>query len=422
MKKVIILVFMLGVLSLVYQYGVTYFISEKDSEYVINTSGINFVVKESFKKRTNKNLYQFEIENSNTKDVYNYLIDKDFNSQNVLIKDIKSFEQGGLKCIMPVFRDNSNSEILCESGNDVVSYSYLKQTGNNVVDNFVATLKNEGFSNLSWESGLDFEQHEDIQAAINFPEEFGVALWAKSELYLIQKNLFKSVNMFTEDKVDNSLSALAGGYYVTVNTDDAYKISKFDRIYLVNATTGLKDFVYVEEDEDGISKNIYFAGVVGNNVYIVDKTTKKEYELNAVQKTIKVVGDENLTTGKYYDGKKLVTVGINDMVNQDNYFRNTIDVLELTNKYGNVEVKESNNKYYFRTDAGDFYYTLKDDLDHPVKLFTMTDFREWKVIGDSVFGINGNTAYIYDFTYGLKPLVRDSRLASRSHIFNVFKK
>ena len=422
MKKVIMLVFMLGILSLVYQFGVTYLISEKNSEYIISASGVNFAVKESFKKTSNRNLYQFEIENSNTKDVYNYLIDKDFNRQNVLIKDIKNFEQSGLNCIMPVFKDNSNSEILCKSGNDVVSYSYLKQMGNNVVDNFVSTLKNEGFSNLSWDVGLDFEQHEDIQTAISFPEKFGVTLWAKNQLYLIQKDMFKEVNMFDEDRADNSLAALAGGYYVTVNTDDAYKTPKFDKIYLVNATTGLKDYVYIAEDDGGVNRNIYFAGVVGDKVYIVDKTTKKEYELNAVQKTVKVVGDENLTTGKYFDGKKLISVGINDIVNVDNYFKTTVNVEGLTSKYGNVEVKESNNKYYFRNDLGEFYYVLKDDLDHPVKLFTMSDFREWKVIGDSVFGINGNTAYIYDFTYGLKPLVRDSRLLSRSNIFNVFEK
>ena len=233
MKKVIITVFMLAIVSLVYQYGVIHLISEKNSKYIINTSGVNFNVFESFKKVNGKNLYQFKIENSNTKDVYSYLMDRNFNGQNVLVKDIRSFDKDGLKCIVPVFKDNSITEILCKTEDNVVSYSYLKQNGNNVVDEFVNSLKNEGFSSLSWEGGYDFEQHEDIQSSISFPDNFGVTIWAKNKLYLVQKGMFKEVEMFNEDRVDNSLSALAGGYYVTVNTDISGTPPKFDKIQLL---------------------------------------------------------------------------------------------------------------------------------------------------------------------------------------------
>ena len=351
-----------------------------------------------------------------------YSINKDFNRQNMVINSIKRFDENGLSCIMPVFKDNSISEITCKNGDGLVSYSYLKQQGNGSVNSFVSNLKTEGYNSFSWENGNDFEQYKNMQVAINFPEEFGATIWGYNKLYLIKKGEYKESNLFSEKRLDNSLAALAGNYYVTLNTDDGDKSTTFERIYLINVKDGLKDPLFIEEENGGISRNIYFAGVVGKKVYIVDKTNKKEYEINTADKSIKVVGSETLSTGLYYNGEKMVNVDINELINNNYYFKTNVEVADLSSKYGNIEIKESNKKYYFKNDAGEVFYVLKSDLDHPVKLFSLSNLREWKVIGDSVFGISGDTLYMYNFDYGLKPIIKNGDLASYSNFYDIFKK
>ncbi len=417
MKKVIILIIMLGLFALVYQFAVNYLIVIKESEYTIVSGDIEFHVKESFQKEGNKNLYQFNIENKSTKDVFNYTIDKDFYRQNLVIKEIKRFDDNNLSCIVPVFKDNSISSIFCKYDNNIVTYSYLKQIGNNSIDNFVNQLKNEGFQSKLFDLDNSFERHEQIDVSLDFPSEYGATVWYGNSFYAVQRDKFKEVILFNKKRTSNPYAALAGDHYVTVDTD---LTDKYDTLYILNARDGLKDFIYLDPV---MSNNIYFAGVIGNKVYIVDKTNRKEYEVNATKKTIKEVGNDNLGTAIYYDGKKKLTVGLDEMINQDKYFAVNLDVPELTQKYGNVEIRESNKKYYFKTPTGEVWYVLKKDLDHPVKLFNFPDFKEWKVKGDSVFGISADTVYMYNDQVGLKPIIRDRELTYNYHnIYDIYEK
>ena len=67
--------------------------------------------------------------------------------------------------------------------------------------------------------------------------------------------------------------------------------------------------------------------------------------------------------------------------------------------------KKSNDMYYFVTDTGDFYKTDKLNLKNSVLLFHFDSVSEWKVKGDNVMVVSGDTMYYYDDVYGLLPIV-----------------
>ena len=56
------------------------------------------------------------------------------NRQSRIIKDIISFNKNDLYCIAPVFKNNYIENIVCKYKNELVTYNYLKQVGNNDVD------------------------------------------------------------------------------------------------------------------------------------------------------------------------------------------------------------------------------------------------------------------------------------------------
>lgn len=418
MKKVISIVFILGFLSLIYQFVITFFISGKDSDYTIISDDINFLVHESFSKKNGDNLYEITIKRSDTDDEFIYSINKNFNNQSIIVRDVKRFEKGNLSCIVPVLKDNSTSEILCKEGDEIVTYTYLKQNNNPIIGEFVSNLKSEGLDHKDWSDQNSFEPYEEIEICKDFPEKYGVTYWSGANLYSFQKDNYKTTYLFNKVRANNNLSLLGGHYYVTVDTDSN---TDFDSFHLVNVKDGGKDRIYFE-GENYLSRNIYFAGVYNNYVYVVDRSKRKEFEVHTTEKTVKEVGNDILGKGKYFNGTKLIDIDINQLMDKELYFTYNVPVPKIQEKYGVIDVRESNDKYYFKTVMNDVYYVLKSDLNHPIKLFRLNNFKEWKVIGDSVFGINGDTVYMYNLDYGLKPILRSRSLLSNYHnIYDVFE-
>ncbi len=418
MKKVISIVLILGFLSLVYQFAITFFIAGKESDYTIVSDDINFLVHESFSKKDGDNLYEITIKRSDNDDEYVYSINRNFNHQSVVVRDIKRFDKGNLRCVAPVLKDNSTSEIFCNDGSGIVTYTYLKQNNNNLVDEFVASLKAAGLEHRDWSDQNNFESYEGLQVCKDFPEGYGVTYWSGANLFSFQKDNFKTTYLFNKARTNNKLSLLAGHYYVTVDTDSN---TNFDSFHLVNVKDGGKDTIYLEGGSY-LSRNIYFAGKKGDSVYVVDRSNRKEYEIHTTQKSVKEIGNDVTGKGKYFNGNELADIDINLLMDREYYFNYNVNVPELQEKYGIIDVRESNDKYYFKTPMNEVYYVLKSDLDHPVKLFRFGNFKEWKVIGDSVFGINGNTVYMYNLDYGLKPILKSGELLSNYYnIYDVFE-
>ena len=104
-------------------------------------------------------------------------------------------------------------------------------------------------------------------------------------------------------------------------------------------------------------------------------------------------------------GKKLVTVSSKEYLKSNDIWTNDVVNNVLGNMYGAKEVKKSNDMYYFVTDTGDFYKTDKLNLKNSVLLFHFDSVSEWKVKGDNVMVVSGDTMYYYDDVYGLLPMV-----------------
>ena len=193
---------------------------------------------------------------------------------------------------------------------------------------------------------------------------------------------------------------MTDNYYVSINTD-LNSGNMYTSFYLYDILNGGKGRVDLDEQ---ISFNMYINGSYDGKFYYTDLNTKKQYALDPDKETVKEVG--NVKDGfKSIQGKKLVTVPSKEYLKSNDIWTNDVVNNVLGNMYGAKEVKKSNDMYYFVTDTGDFYKTDKLNLKNSVLLFHFDSVSEWKVKGDNVMVVSGDTMYYYDDVYGLLPIV-----------------
>lgn len=411
MKKVINLVLVLGLLMLVYQFFVMFLIKSFNTTYVLKIGNDNYTISEKYTKNKKNNLYSFIITNNTTKDKYIYNLNRDYNKQTNIIKDLKVFQQDSLTCIYPVFKDKDTLDPICKYGNDLVTYSYLQQINNNYINSFISSLQENNIDINEYRKDTSFMKEDTISIASTLPEEFIFTMWYYHGLYTIKDNSVITTDLFSKDLYENIYGRIVDRYYVTVDNDSSFD---YDKLFLVDIVNGGKDYINID---NRISFNSYILGVINNKMYIVDKDNKKEYEIDVNNKTAK-----QLDSGIYYENGKVVNKSIDDIISNNLVIDEDVISSDIINYYGTSNIKESNNKYYFQIN-NDVYYSLKSNKEVRVKLFSLDNFKEFKVVGDSVFGISGSTIYMYNDKYGLKQIIKNNELLYNSkNIYEVYQK
>ena len=100
-----------------------------------------------------------------------------------------------------------------------------------------------------------------------------------------------------------------------------------------------------------------------------------------------------------------------------------MDVPTLEKKYGEIDIYESLNNYYFKTNDNSFYRVSKDYLDTPIKLFHFQSAADWKVSERDIMILSEDTVYLYTEGTGIKPIVKSKEfLFNYKNICNFYKK
>ena len=174
--------------------------------------------------------------------------------------------------------------------------------------------------------------------------------------------------------------------------------------------------------DSSISKDSYVLGVYEDEIYILDRSQKKEYTFNVKSRKLKEVGNKEKNAKMYRKGQiqieNIYTVSDNkSMFDEGDYNQ------EIEQKYHPIFMKETKEKFYFVTSDYKVYYVLKEDLDTKVLLFQDSNLKDLKVIDDYLFYLSNDSIYAYQLNQGLHKIVSYSELSyNNKNIFEVVKK
>ncbi|MEG2311704.1 MAG: hypothetical protein RSB72_03305 [Bacilli bacterium] len=205
-------------------------------------------------------------------------------------------------------------------------------------------------------------------------------------------------------------------YYLVADYNNQYEFNKFNVVNLQKLDTT----TIISNNE--ISLDSYIQGVVDNKIYLFDKDKKKQYEINIKTSLVTEIGSDNNL--KYYDGswnKMTLEQAMNELkfINVKKDYEN--------NKYARIDkIGEQTGYYYLYEKVNDGYKVYKmniQDKKDITYLFTTKNIDNIYYIENYVYFISGDTIYVYNDTFGVKPLVQYKELEFNKNInFNVFIK
>ena len=415
MKKMVTVILLLGALALVYQFFVSFVISRHDASYSVKTSDNSYMVKENYRKEKNFNMYSLLIEDKD-KNTFAAIYNVDLNRSSRIIKDVKEYSDGNLVCIAPILKDKKIENLSCRLDNNQVSISYLHQIGNTSINKFIDSLKQDGYTfNNEIDSNNNISStSSNISTFDNLEDNLYVTMWGYKGVYVLNQNQIEYKDYLNKDSYFNTYSILCDKYYVSLDTDD----NEIKAFYVANIKDGGKAHI---DFDFSLSKNSYINGIYKGKIYITDMDRRVEYAINPASEKIEEVGSGN--KAKYFDGESLQEVDISELINEKKYFIDDKVDEKISSKYSGLNLIYSHDSYYYKDINNNVYQVLKDFPDYKILLFRFDDFKEMKVKNNNIFGIVGDTVYMYNNNIGLRKVAQNRELTyNYQNIYDIYYK
>ena len=380
MKRIVKFIIVLGILFLVFQFGINMLKKEHTVDYKLKIGDKKIEVHEEYYRDKSDDYYFFRVTLDKKEFVFD--INNLFNKQKKVISDIKIYEDDELTCISPVYiKNNDKADIVCNANNEQYSYTSIMNSYN--LEEFTNTLDNFNGSLYEVNNGKESTIRKNLVYKDNMYNKENIIIYNYDELVKINKPSFERLNFSNYDVYQNKLGILIDKYYILPKYENKPLYSAFLIIDLVKENTNTLYF------DDALSTNLYINGVVDNKLYFFDKSNLVQYEIDPGKESYRIVGNKS-TNGQYYNGK-WETRNIYNFAKQELEF---INVYQVKDNY--VEAFETGKYYYYYDKNNDFYKVYKKDLDNPIFLFNYTDAKEVQVVNDCIYFINKNTLYRYD--------------------------
>ncbi len=303
-----------------------------NKKYKVN----DFSIEEQYDK--NKKEYFFYIKYNDL--IYPFVIPNKYVIKRELINNIKILNINEDICILPE-SDKLNFYPICSSNNNLYSYNL-----NNSNHNFYSyKLLNE-------------KEKEYEKINISNINNLNYLIYNYKGFYFINNDNLKNIELFKKDAYNLSLVYKKDEYVLIPDYNSEYVFSK---LYLINGTNGKVKEIKTDYQ---ISFNSVFIGDYKNKVYLIDKSEKKEYEINFKKLKIKEVDFQVL------DHNKMVKTNYNKII-QDNisFIKNNIKYYNIKDNIlyktiNNIDIKITDNKIYTIIDYIDntIYYLSNGNL------------------------------------------------------------
>lgn len=375
-------------------------------EYKIKKDDNTFYIKEIYtKKRKNEiDNYYFEIKIND--DIFNFQTYKDYKRANYIIKDIEYFSNDNYKCIYLKDKEEKQiSDVICL--NNGIQYFYntipVKEKS---VDEFVKKLK--GYNNNKENLKNKIDAKPIIFYRDNIIDNHFLYVENYKGIYLInKKDNVKNISLFKNDVYKNEVSILNNDYYVTADYNQEYNFHEFK---LINITNGKKTKII---SNDSLSLDSYMQGSIENDVYLLDKSEKKQYRINIKNKTVSLSGNKSKGIEIYKNNMLMTDSAYTAAKEKILFSKYTID-----NKFNDKEyekIEKVGNKL-----SGYYYLYEKDDNKYKVYrvnvqnkkiltyLFTTDDINNVYYYEDYIYYKDGLYIKYYQDLKGTKTLLKDT--------------
>lgn len=415
MKRIFTFMFLLAILAIIYQFGITFLKSGHDITYDLVSSDVTFKVREIYDKKKN-GYYTLILENKD----YNFIYEvKDtFNKRKKIIQEVKSVNDDNVMCIYPVYlKDTFSSNITCSKKNDKTSYSYNYYQDNKLVKQLEESLKNKNITNESWNKDETLSTPDGIVThyKANILKEDIIVIWLYNSIYIADNDRTYYVSLFDNDVYENKLGTLIGyNYYIPKYNED--NLQEFATYYRINIKRREKHELRLT---DILSKNTYLNGVVGDKIYIFDPKNLVQYEISDDNNNPRKIGDKSINA-QYYNGT-WQDRNINDFKDTELKFVKDYSKIPELKQYKYTEIYET-ERYYYLNNAGEISRLYKKDLSKRVVLFKLDNLKSIIVNKDTVYFIIGDTLYYYNESKGIKKIIQRNEFNyNNKNIYAVYK-
>ena len=355
--------------------------------YKIKKDNVSISIKEIYKS----NNYYIEIKTD--KNTYPFRIYKDIGKRKI-IKDFYLYSDESIECILPIISGNLYTDVMCYKDN--ILYDYYKLAGedskldeyiNNIQVYSVGNFNNEPL-NYKTISTIKYNNYEDFNNIVALTTYRGLII-----------NGYE-INIFKKDAYQNKISTFINNYYIIADYENTYSFNFF---YVVNLDTKETSKLKLKDD---ISYDSYIQGVVNNKIYLYDRNSENQYEIDIENNKVEIVSNSKYI--KYYTNNKWEKMN-KVKANKEVYF----SYGTLNNYFTDYDyVKEADNYYYLYKKDGIFYKLYRIDKNN---------LNIYKYIADvPVTNIYFNDNYLY-YVYknkllfysdktGLKTILENSEL------------
>jgi hypothetical protein len=432
MRKMIDIAIILLFLYLVLQVVYGYLVGGHKIAYVVDVEGERYVINETFTSRyrtlnnekyDNRNYY-YEITKFDGQEIlYNFKLVGNYRGEKKFIHEMRFYVDDKIRCIYPVFKNHNNLlDVLCHDGEK--QFNYLNEKGRNgALDNFVSGLKELGYEHPSWgDLNLETTPVENFEMyKHHIISKQHIVVWNYKGFYEISVDGLKSYSFLANDVYNNNLAVLINQHYVVPDYKEGNNFSKFITTNILTSAASHFELDFT------ISGDSFIQGVVDGNVYIIDKASKKQYEVNPHNKKINLLGDVNRKAMYFYNGK-WEERSIHEIIDNNLVFKYDIYVPEELEKYGRNNITnvmgDTDGYYYIHIQEGNSIAVYRAHKQNPsilTLLFRSPTINNMKYIGDSMYFINQDTLYMYNDFYGLRPLIKYNEFKfNKNNMYEIF--
>jgi hypothetical protein len=393
-------------------------------EYTVNDDDIIFNVTEKYVANTKDEKNNYYIELINNDNFYNIQTYQDFFGAERILKDIKYYEDDSVKCIFPIFYNNTTLiDAICLKDGFQVPYNLIKGT-NAELDTYIDSLDSkiynkEQFTDNKQEIKVDGTMTSYVENVI---EGHYVGINNYRGIYTISADNLQTMynaKLFSTDTYKRPISAIIDKYYITADYDQKYA---FDKFYIVDLTTNRTSELFVNGK---VEHDSYIQGIVDDTLYLFDRYNKKQYEIRINPFAIVEVGS-TVNNIKYYDlgtwSRVPVTEALTKTLLFNMYKTEEIEGYARVDKVGN----ELSGYYYLYKKIGNGYQVYRSSVQNKDKIshiFNISKIGDIVYIDDYVYFNDGKEVKYYHDKYGVKTLFYNSELDFNTALyFNVYKK
>jgi len=366
--------------------------------------------------------------NINVNDKYDFDLQTfvNFNMQSQIITDIMFYSDDTYTCILPIFTNGKIiTDIICKKDNLYIPYNYIASK-DAALDTFAQSLVKKGYNLDKYKNKLEKINTDSLLSVYdNILNNHFLALENYKGIYTLNNvNLKKIYNfqILEDDIYTKDISAFVGKYYLLA---DYTKETKFNKFTLVNIANNSKSTILYDYD---ISMDSYVQGVIGNSVYLFDRDTLKQYEIDVKTKTIIEVGNTEVGIKKYINGA-FVNISAYDAKSSKITFTkySTDNVLGGVN-YAKVDKTgiAKSGYYYMYEQSGSSYKVYRSNIQNintKTYLFTTDNLDNVVYYKDCVYYQEKNAINRYSDSNLINTVLENSELQFNKYLkFNVYIK